>query len=70
MFKVYQGIIIFPKRFRMNFVRDFDSQSVCHTDRMDVLLHVRDDAHKEKCGESVFYRKTEGDRHAVYVCIQ
>lgn len=49
MFKVYPGIIIFPKRFRMNFVKDFDSQPVCHTDAMDVLLHVRGDVHKEKC---------------------
>lgn len=51
MFKVYPGIIIFPKRFRMNFVKDFDSQSVCHTDKMDVLLHVRDDTHKETLGK-------------------
>lgn len=38
-----------PKEIRMNFVKDFDSESVFHADVMEFLLHVRDVSHKEKC---------------------
>lgn len=42
-----------PKEIHMNFVKDFDSQSVCQRRDSDILLHVRDVSHKEKCQEDI-----------------